>query len=301
MGRPTGVCHISLNLPITDGLVEFGGIGIRRVTGDEAKKSLEDRERMEIDPYMQGYSRNSGDFNKEVVKLCFQVYFYQRRCSFYTFIQVYLKHINGQAVSLAPLVSNTISHTKSKEMKITTLAPYEAVCDQPQKLIILAEHLPQHKGDVEVMFSIGNWSKSVKPDSQHQNCALQVSTPTPDFEITHRIKAEVKLVRKSNYTSTESLDFFFLPPKINEGQFGWMFRNQDHLGSLPTKEVHIQTAPGRFYSGTTDLLGEAVNRSDLSDTHIFSTSQNLVPDSLRLSKSTELDLHGTCFTHCMDV
>ena len=66
-----GVCHVTQDLSITDGVIEFEGIGIRRVTGEEAKSSLDTRQKKGIDPYKQGYSHTN--YNKEVVKLCFQV------------------------------------------------------------------------------------------------------------------------------------------------------------------------------------------------------------------------------------
>lgn len=172
-------------------------------------------------------------------------------------------------------------------MKITALAPNEAVCDQPQKLIILAEYLPQHKGDVEVMFSIGNWSKRVKPDFEHKSCALQVSTPTPGFEITQRIQAEVKLVRKSNNASTEPLKFFFLPPKTNDGQFG-LILNQDLPGSLLLVEGQMQTLSESSNSNTIDVLEDAVYLSNLSETGMHSTGEPHV-----FEQSTKLDLNVT--------
>ena len=162
-----------------------------------------------------------------------------------------------------------------------------------------AEHLPQQEGDVEVIFSIGNLSKPVNPDSQHQNCVLQVLVPTRGLKITHRIKAEVKLVRISNNTHIESLDFFFLPPKITENQLGLMFSSQDHIGSLPDSPTHtinfpmkaaqILTAPESIYPDTIYLLELAVNIYDLSYTGMLSTRQHLGFDSSILSKMTEMD------------
>ena len=83
-------------------------------------------------------------------------------------------------VSLEPITSKTISHTKSKDMRITSLAPESATCNQ--KLIILCEHLPK-PGDIGVEFTIGDWRKMALPDFEHHNCALQVSTPQLDFKI----------------------------------------------------------------------------------------------------------------------
>ena len=136
--------------------------------------------------------------------------------------------MNGTIVELDPVTSNTISHTKSKEIRITSLAPEAAVCSQPEKLIILGEHFPQ-QGDVWVKFTIGSWERIVKPDFEHHNCALQVTTPVLDVEMNQKTKAEVRLVRISNNTSTEPLDFFFLPTQWKDCQFGPMFGDPQTL------------------------------------------------------------------------
>ena len=54
-------------------MIEFEGIGIRRVTSEETKTSLEMRKNRGIDPFNLGYIKNKGTYNKEAVKLCFEV------------------------------------------------------------------------------------------------------------------------------------------------------------------------------------------------------------------------------------
>ena len=67
---------MKLDLPLKkDTIVQFEGIGIRRVTNEEAKKSLEMRRNKRIDPFKLGFKEKN--FNKEAVKLCFQVVSYQ--------------------------------------------------------------------------------------------------------------------------------------------------------------------------------------------------------------------------------
>ena len=51
--------------------MEFGDIGIQRVTTEQMKTSLEERQNMGIDPFKRGYAQ--GQYDKEAVKLCFQV------------------------------------------------------------------------------------------------------------------------------------------------------------------------------------------------------------------------------------
>ena len=118
--------------------------------------------------------------------------------------------MTGKIHSLDPITSKTISHSKYKDMRITSLAPKAAVCDQSEKLIILCENLPR-PGDVEVVFTIGDWEERVQPDLEHHNCAVQVSTP--QVEIYQETTAEVRVVRKSNNTATEAATFSFLPAR----------------------------------------------------------------------------------------
>ena len=53
--------------------MEFEGIGIRRVTSEETKTSLEMRKKRDIDPFNLGYVNKEGNYNKEAVRLCFEV------------------------------------------------------------------------------------------------------------------------------------------------------------------------------------------------------------------------------------
>jgi len=195
-----GVCQVKLDLPSIEEVIEFEGIGIRRVTSEETKTSLEMRKNRGIDPFNLGYINNKGTYNKEAVKLCFEVN---------------LHHVNGKIYHLDPITSKTISHSKYKDMRITSLAPKSALCNQPEKLIILCENLPR-PGDIEVVFTIGDWEERVKPDLEHHNCAVQISTP--QIEIQEETTAEVRVVRRSNNTATEAVTFSFLPAKTNTCQ-----------------------------------------------------------------------------------
>ena len=135
--------------------------------------------------------------------------------------------MTGKTHSLAPVTSKTISHSKHKDMRITSLAPRAAVCDQPEKMIILCENLPR-PGDIEVVFTIGDWEERVRPDLEHHNCAVQVTSP--QVEIYQETRAKVRLVRKSNNTATEPVTFSFLPAKIDTCQSCYIRDNQDNPG-----------------------------------------------------------------------
>ena len=66
-----GVCHVTLT--DENGIVEFVDIGIQRVKTEETQKSLKDRENMGVDPFNQGYDLEHSQYEKEAVKLCFEV------------------------------------------------------------------------------------------------------------------------------------------------------------------------------------------------------------------------------------
>ena len=56
-----------------DDTVEFVDIGIQRVKTDQTEKSLSDRKEMGLDPFNQGYESKHSHYDKEALKLCFQV------------------------------------------------------------------------------------------------------------------------------------------------------------------------------------------------------------------------------------
>ena len=56
-----------------DDTVEFVDIGIQRVKTDQTEKSLTQRKEMGLDPFNQGYEYKHSHYDKEALKLCFQV------------------------------------------------------------------------------------------------------------------------------------------------------------------------------------------------------------------------------------
>jgi hypothetical protein len=125
-------------------------------------------------------------------------------------------------------------------MSLHSVTPNEASSDDPVKLTILADNLPR-PGDICIMFSTPSWSKTVVPEYEHHNCAVQLFTPRLDVEITHKTRVEVKLVRISNQAVTKSVDFFFLPPKETGQEFKLPFNNQDLLeGVLIQEKILVQ-------------------------------------------------------------
>ena len=97
-------------------------------------------------------------------------------------------------------------------MSLQSVTPNEASSEDPVKLSLFANNLPR-AGDIHAMFYTSDWSCSVLPEYQHHNCGLHVLTPKLDVEITEKTRVKIRLVRISNQAATESLDFFFLPPK----------------------------------------------------------------------------------------
>ena len=191
-----GVWKVIIPTKETEKIIQMEGVGIRRVTGEEAKESLEERQKMGIDPYFQGFSYEDTKKKRESVRLCFQVT---------------LKHVDGRIVHLEPLLSNTISNTKCRNMKIVSMAPNHAICNKSEDLIILAEHLPT-PGDTMVVFTSNNAIVEVEPKLELSNTAIKISSPALP-NITEKTLVTVKLKRKSNGFSTDSIPFTFMPPE----------------------------------------------------------------------------------------
>jgi len=186
-----GVCHVTE--AEDDGTFEFRDIGIQRVKSEQTKAILEQRETMGIDPFSQGFL--NAQYDKEAVKLCFQVF---------------LTDLHGRVVVIPPVVSNTISHAKGKVMSIHSVTPNKVVVDRLEKLTILADNLPR-AGDLWVMFHTPEWSMKVMPEYQHHNSAVQLTSPKLYVDITTVTRVKIKLVRKSNQIETESIPFYFIP------------------------------------------------------------------------------------------
>jgi hypothetical protein len=70
-----GVCHV--NLVEDDGTVEFTDIDIQRVKTQETESIFMERKNIGIDPFHQGFAHSQ--YDKEAVKLCFQVRFGKNR------------------------------------------------------------------------------------------------------------------------------------------------------------------------------------------------------------------------------
>lgn len=135
--------------------------------------------------------------------------------------------LHGNIIALPPVTSNTIANTKGKGMSLHSVTPERAISGNPEKITLLAENLPP-AGDILVMFSTPEWSKTVVPVHEHHKYAVQVFTPKLDVEITQKTQVEVKLIRISNQAVTGSLKFFFFPPKNTRP-------------SLPNKPTDTQT------------------------------------------------------------
>ena len=144
---------------------------------------------------------------------------------------------HGRIFEIPPVPSNTISHAKGKGMSIHSVTPNQAVVDDYAKLTILADNLPR-AGDLWVMFSTQAWSMKVRPDYQHNNSAVQLTTPKLYADILEKTKVEMKLVRISNQAETDPVDFFFLPDKkVEEGP-----RNHNILEGMLTDKGTAYTS-----------------------------------------------------------
>jgi Rel/ankyrin family protein len=176
-----GICVASVTNP--DMTVEFQHLGIQCKKKNEVEQSLEQRRKLRIDPYGQGFdhgcSKNKArSIDLNAVKLCFQAYLFN-------------PDTGRLDKKLDPVCSNPIFNPRTvKELHIVDLSHDVAPAEGGKKIIILCEGV--NKDDVRVRFfqDDNNWEGFgvFTPDKVHKQCAISLATPPYTLAVLARPK-----------------------------------------------------------------------------------------------------------------
>ena len=122
---------------------DFQSLGVRCVKKDSVAESLDQRMKMKIDPFKQGFHGNATSFNLNAIRLCFQAFLMVPDC---------------QPIPAPPVVSDVIFDQNTHEyLTIIDYAPNWSLTTGKTNILILCEKVS--KNDIEVHFEYTDNSK----------------------------------------------------------------------------------------------------------------------------------------------
>eukprot|EP00092_Neocalanus_flemingeri_P057769 GFUD01068733.1.p1 GENE.GFUD01068733.1~~GFUD01068733.1.p1 ORF type:complete len:591 (+),score=138.77 GFUD01068733.1:156-1928(+) len=201
-GCKQGVCAI--NISNDDMTVEFHNLGIQCVKKKDISDALNQRQKLRIDPYKQGFGHAEGSnfIDMNVVKLCFQVFLKdQSKPDAWTI--------------LSPVCSKPIVDAKArKELQLMDISDKAASVEGGKKIIILCEKVK--RDDIKVRFFDpgSHWEDWGDFDNYnvHKQYAIAVKTPKyHNQNITENKKVFLELVKPSDGSRSDPQEFIFIP------------------------------------------------------------------------------------------
>eukprot|EP00092_Neocalanus_flemingeri_P005366 GFUD01005782.1.p1 GENE.GFUD01005782.1~~GFUD01005782.1.p1 ORF type:complete len:601 (-),score=146.44 GFUD01005782.1:180-1982(-) len=232
-GCKQGVCAI--NIINDDMTVEFHNLGIQCVKKKDIGDALNQRQRLRIDPYKQGFGHAEGSnfIDMNVVKLCFQVFLKdQSKPDAWTI--------------LSPVCSKPIVDAKArKELQLMDISDKAASVEGGKKIIILCEKVK--RDDIKVRFFDpgSHWEDWGDFDNYnvHKQYAIAVKTPKyHNQNITENKKVFLELVKPSDGSRSDPQEFLFIP--LEKCEKGIKSENQ----GFPDTGKH-ETSTTNLYNG----------------------------------------------------
>jgi len=154
---------MDINTP--DMTATFQNLGIQCVRRKDAPASLGQREKIQVDPYKQGFMHANMAINLNAIRLCFQVFLKTQECGL---------------VPLAPVVSNIIQDKKAhSDLQIVDYSDDSSPVQGGKKILIFCEKVD--KNDVEVHFTL--YTKSGEPVTCKESLLLAVSTNSLEYPL----------------------------------------------------------------------------------------------------------------------
>ena len=137
-----GVCKMEVKENVNMTAV-FQNLGVHCVKKDKVAESLDQRRKMKIDPFKQGFQNNPTSFNLNTIRLCFQAFLMVPDC---------------QPIPATPVVSDVIFDQKTYgDLTIIDYAPNWSLTTRKTHILILCEKVS--KSDIEVHFEYTDKSK----------------------------------------------------------------------------------------------------------------------------------------------
>ncbi|XP_015117085.1 embryonic polarity protein dorsal [Diachasma alloeum] len=189
--------------------IELKNLGIQCVRKKDIKKSLEERKKVRVDPFQQGYDHGdhptSIDLN--VVRLCFQVFLFDHTTEKYT-------------KKLTPVVSDPIYDKQTAvNLSISKLSTEVASVAGGTSLVIFGQKII--KEDVKVRFFetqedkvIWEASEDSLPRNNYDNqMSITVKTPAyPTKDTGEPVQLMIQLTKPSTGEAGKAIPFTFLSP-----------------------------------------------------------------------------------------
>merc|ERR1711923_128743 len=261
-GCKKGVCTVNVNTD--DMTVEFPHLGIQCVRRKDIAEALKQRQEIRVDPFRQGFGHadNAGSIDLNAVKLCFQVFLESPNTP------------GKYTVILPPVCSKPIFDAKAKkELQIMEISDNCAPVDGGKKIIILCERVA--RDDIKVKFYDSDpgshWEDygDFQAQDVHKQYAICLKTPRYDDQnITERKRVFIELVKPSDDSRSDPLEFFFTPLE-GKGK-GGLKRDEDMVGTLDSGRLEV--APKNLYNGggyittTTTVKNEVVKNESVDTT-----------------------------------
>nr|CAH7716405.1 unnamed protein product [Callosobruchus chinensis] len=201
-GCTSGICR--LQIPPDTMTISFPNLGIQCVKKKDIAQALDQRQRLQVDPFKTGYSHRdqptSIDLNS--VRLCFQVFLPDEN--------------NKYNTALKPVVSEPIYDKKAmSDLSITKLSHCNSYVDGGRKhIILLCEKVA--KDDIQIRFfeKHGDWEAyaDIQPSNVHHQYAIWFQPPKyKTLDVTEPVPVCLQLRRPSDGACSEPVDFEFLP------------------------------------------------------------------------------------------
>uniref|UniRef100_A0A0C9Q428 Dl_5 protein n=1 Tax=Fopius arisanus TaxID=64838 RepID=A0A0C9Q428_9HYME len=189
--------------------IELKNLGIQCVRKRDIKKSLEERKRVRVDPFQQGYDHGDHPvlIDLNVVRLCFQVFLYDRDTEKYT-------------KKLTPIVSDPIYDKQTvSNLSISKLSTEMALAVGGTSLTIFGQKII--KEDIKVRFFeiqedkvVWEASEDSLPRNNHDNqTTITIKTPAyPLKETDDCVHLMVQLTKPSTGEAGKAIPFTFVAP-----------------------------------------------------------------------------------------
>ncbi|OCT67780.1 transcription factor RelB homolog [Xenopus laevis] len=194
-----GICQVTLNPQNGVAKHSFSNLGIQCVRKKEIDSAVNERLKLNIDPFKAGKWRLHEEVDLNVVRLCFQASCTGPRFRF----------------DIPPVLSEPIYDKKStntSELKISRINKEYGWCEGGEEVYILCDKV--QKEDIQVIFGEDNWEAQAdfSQADVHRQIAIVLKTPRyHDLHITEPACVSVFLQRSTDGIRSEGMPFVYMP------------------------------------------------------------------------------------------
>ncbi|KAM9326428.1 transcription factor RelB [Gastrophryne carolinensis] len=214
-----GICEITLHPEEGEKDHSFSNLGIQCVRKREIETSVKARLSLGIDPYNAGMWRHHEEVDLNVVRLCFQAWYFSP---------------TRQRMIIEPVLSEPVYDKKStntSELKIYRMNKEYGRCEGGEEIYILCDKV--QKEDIQVMFMENSKWEARGDFSQadvHRQIAIVLKTPPyRDLHIKDPATVQVCLQRITDGIRSDPVEFTYMP---RDGDSYKVCRKRPRLSTL---------------------------------------------------------------------